>query len=182
MSGGRTRPPAPLAGHVLDTAVTPAGPQVSVQVADRLGQPSMMRGQHRPAGRRIAEAVEDRHALGRPQDHIEGGYGVAAMRAAEQLPCHGVPALEHGLEPGHRCFALQPLGGGAGAVPPAWTLTVAGQILFVVGGQLAGVILLPPHRQFRDVGHHPPLPSSPSLARANAPVVHCSPQTIAGRE
>jgi hypothetical protein len=28
----------------------------------------------------------------------------------------------------------------------------------VVGGQLAGVILLPTHRQLGDVGHHPPLP------------------------
>ena len=29
--------------------------------------------------------------------------------------------------------------------------------------------------------HHPAAPSPPSLARANAPVVHCSPQTITGR-
>jgi hypothetical protein len=29
----------------------------------------------------------------------------------------------------------------------------------VVGGQLPGVILLPPHRQLGDVGHHPPRPS-----------------------
>jgi hypothetical protein len=49
--------------------------------------------------------------------------------------------------------------GGTGAVPPAWTLTVAGQIRFVVGGQLAGVVRLTAHRQLRDVGHHPPLPS-----------------------
>jgi hypothetical protein len=34
----------PLSGHVLDTTMTAAGAQVSVQVGDRLGQPSMMRG------------------------------------------------------------------------------------------------------------------------------------------
>ena len=171
----------PLSGHVLDTAVAAAGPQVLVQVADRLGQPGVMGGQHGSAGGRVAEAVEDRDALGRPQYHVEGGHGVAAMRAAEQLAGRGVAALEHGLEPGHRCFALQPEAAGAGAVPPAWGLTVAGQVLLVVGGQLAGVVLLPAHRQLGDVGHHPAAPSPPSLARANAPLVHCSPRTITGR-
>jgi hypothetical protein len=73
-----------------------------------------------------------------------------------------------------RCFALQAEGRGAGAVPAAWGLPVARQILLVVGGQLAGVVRLPPHRQLGDVGHHPAPASSPSLARANAPLVHCS--------
>jgi hypothetical protein len=41
----------PLSGHVLDTAMAAAGPQVLVQVDDRLSQPSMMGGQYRPAGR-----------------------------------------------------------------------------------------------------------------------------------
>jgi hypothetical protein len=164
----------PLSGHVLDTAMAAAGPKVLVQVGDRLGQPGMMGGQHGPASGWVSEAVDDRHALGRPQDHIKGWDGVAAMRAAQQLPGRGVAALEHGLEPRHGCFALQPEAAGAGAVPAAWGLTVAGQILLVVGGQLAGVVLLPPHRQLGDVGYHPPLPSRPSLARANAPVVHCS--------
>jgi hypothetical protein len=96
------------------------------------------------------------------------------MGAAEQLPRGRVPALEHGLEPGHRCFALQPQGGGASAVPAAWGLAVARQVLFVVGGQLASVILLPAHRELGDVGHHLAASLPPSLARANAPVVHCS--------
>jgi hypothetical protein len=39
----------------------------------------------------------------------------------------------------------------------------------VVGGQLAGVILLPTHRQFRDVGHHPAASLPPSLAPATHP-------------
>jgi hypothetical protein len=89
----------PLAGHVLYTAMTAAGAQVSVQVGDRLGQPSMMGSQDRPAGRRVPQAVEDRDALGRPQDHIKGRDGVAAMRATEQLPRRRVPTFEHGLEP-----------------------------------------------------------------------------------
>jgi hypothetical protein len=84
-----------------------------VQVGDRLGQSSMMRLEDRPSGRRVAQAVEDRHALGRPQDHVEGRHRVAAMRAAEQLAGRGVAALEYGLEPGRRCFALQPEGAGA---------------------------------------------------------------------
>jgi hypothetical protein len=74
-----------LAGHALDTAMSAAGPQVLIQVTDRLGQPSMMRLQHRSAGGLVAEAVEDGHTLGRSQDHIEGGHGALAMRAAEQL-------------------------------------------------------------------------------------------------
>jgi hypothetical protein len=151
----------PLAGHLLDTAMATAGPQVSVQVADRLGQPGMMCRQHRPARGRVPQPVEDRHALGRPQDHVKGRDGVAAVATAQQLPSGRVAALEHALEPGHRCFALQSQRCGAGAVPPAWGLTVARQILLVVGGQLAGVILLPAHRELGDVGHHPaaPLPA-----------------------
>jgi hypothetical protein len=116
----------PPAGHVLDPAMAAAGPKVLVQVADRLGQPDVMGGQDSSSGGRIPQAVEDRDALGRPQDHIKGGHGIAALRSAQQLPCRGVAALEHGLEPGHRCFALQPECCGAGAIPAAWGLAVAG--------------------------------------------------------
>ena len=63
----------------------------------------------------------------------------------------------------------------------AWGLAVAGQTLLVVGGQLAGVILLPPHRQFRDVGHHGAAPLPAVVGASNAPVVHCSPPMISGR-
>jgi hypothetical protein len=149
----------PLSGHVLDTPVATAGAQVLVQVGDRLGQPSMMGSQHRATSRGAAEAVQDRDALGRPQDHVKGGHGVAAMRAAQQLASGGVAALEHLLEPRRRCFALQPQAAGAGAVPPAWGLPVAGQIRLVVGSQLPRVVGLPADREFGDVGHHPPLPS-----------------------
>jgi hypothetical protein len=52
-----------------------------------------MGGQDGPAGGRIAEAVQDRDTLGRPQDHIKGGDGVAAVLPAEQLAGGGVAAL-----------------------------------------------------------------------------------------
>jgi hypothetical protein len=160
---------------MLDTAMAAAGPKMSVQVGDRLPDTSVMRGQHRPAGHRITERVEDGHALGRAQHDVKGGHGVAAVGAAEELAGVGVAALEHLLEPRRRCFAVQAERCGGGAVPPAWGLAVAGQIRFVVGGQLASVVLLPPHRELGDVGHHPAAPLPPSSARANAPVVHCSP-------
>jgi hypothetical protein len=96
----------PLSGHMLDTAMATTAPQVLVQVASRLGQAGVMGGQHRPSGRRVTQAVQDRDALGRPQHHVEGGHGVAAMRPTEQLPRRRVAALEHGLELGHGCFAL----------------------------------------------------------------------------
>jgi hypothetical protein len=118
---------------------------VLVEVGDRLGQPGMMGGQHRPTSGRVTQAIEDRHALGRPQHHIERRDGIAAMRATQLLAGGGVAALEHGLERRRRCFAIQPQAVGAGAVPPAGGLAVAGQVLFVVGGQLAGVVLLSAH-------------------------------------
>jgi hypothetical protein len=166
----------PLSGHVLDTAMSATGAQVLVQVGDRLGQPSMMRREYCLSGSWITEAVEDGDALGWPQDHVEGGDGVAAVGAAQQVPGRGAAAFEHGLEPGRRCFALQPEGGRAGAVPAAWGLPVAGQILLVVGGQLAGVVLLPAHRELGDVGHHPAGSLPAFVGASNAPVVHCSPR------
>jgi hypothetical protein len=79
---------------------------VLVQVGDRLGQSGVMGGQHGSSGGRIAKAVEDRDALGRPQDHIKGGHRITAVGAAEQLGGIGVAAFEHSLELGHGCFAL----------------------------------------------------------------------------
>jgi hypothetical protein len=43
-----------LSGNVLDTTMSAAGAQVSVQVADRLGQPSMMRSEDGSAGGWVA--------------------------------------------------------------------------------------------------------------------------------
>jgi hypothetical protein len=49
----------PLSGHMVDTTVAAARPQVLIQVADRFGQPGVMGGQDRPTGGRVTEAVED---------------------------------------------------------------------------------------------------------------------------
>jgi hypothetical protein len=100
------------------------------------------------------------------------------MRAAQELAAVGMAALEHLPKARRRCFALQPKAAGAGAVPPAWGLTVARQILLVVGGQLTGVVLLPPHRQLGDVGHHPAAPLPAVVGASNAPLVHCSPRKM----
>jgi hypothetical protein len=165
----------PLSVHMLMAAMAAARPQVLIQVRGRLGDAGVMRLEHGPAGHRIPEAVQDRDALARPQDHVERRHGALAVGAAEKLAGVGVAALEHGLELGHGCFALQPLAAGAGAVPPAWTLAVARQIRLVVGGQLAGVVLLPPNRELGDVGHHPAPSLLAVVGASNAPVVHCSP-------
>jgi hypothetical protein len=111
---------------MLDTPMAAPGPQVLIQVADRLRQAGVVGGQHGPSSPWVTEAAKDRDALGRAQHHVKGGHGVAAVSAAEELAGVGVAALKHALEPGHRCFALQPEGGGAGAVPAAWGLAVAG--------------------------------------------------------
>src|SRR5215217_5566709 len=89
----RQQPPS---GHMLVSAVSAAGAQVLVQVANRLGQTSMMRSKHRPASGWVTQTVEDRDALGRPQDYIKAWHGVATVWAAQQLPGRGVAALEHG--------------------------------------------------------------------------------------
>jgi hypothetical protein len=109
LSGGPVVEPdrqQPLSGHVLDTAMAAAGPQVSVQVGGRLADTGVLGGQHRPAGRHIPKSVQDGHALGRPQDHVKGWHGVAAVRAAEEFPGVGVAALEHAAEARRGCFAL----------------------------------------------------------------------------
>jgi hypothetical protein len=170
----------PLSGHVLDAAVAAARPDVLVQVGDRLGDAGVVGGQHRPPDGGVAEAVEERDALGRAQDHVEGGHGVATVRSAEELPGGGVAALEHPPEARDRCFAFHAECRRGLAVPAAWGLAVAGQVRLVVGGQLAGVILLPPHRQLDHVGHHPAAASSPPLAPATHPWC-IAPRTISGR-
>jgi hypothetical protein len=130
----------PLALDMLVAGVAAARLQVLVQVGGRLPDAGVMGGQGGRAGGRIAQAVEDRDALGRPQDYVEGRHPVAAVGTAQQLAGLGMAALEHPPEAGRRCFALQPQGGGA--TPAAWGLAVAGQILFVVGGRLAEVVVL----------------------------------------
>src|SRR4029453_15419752 len=121
------------------------------------------------------QAIDDGGALGRPQDHVECWDGDAAMGTTEQLPRPGVAALEHGLEPGHRCFALQPGGGGAGPVPPARGPPVARQMPLVVLSELTSVILLPTHGELGDVGHHSAAPLPAFAGTSKPPPVGCSP-------
>jgi hypothetical protein len=68
------------------------GAQVLVQVADRLGQPGVVGGQHDLSGVRVNQALEDGDALGGPQDHIEGGHGVAAMGRPSSSPVGSRPS------------------------------------------------------------------------------------------
>jgi acetyl-CoA carboxylase carboxyltransferase component len=79
---------------------------VLIQVGDRLADAGVVGGQGGPTGRGIAQAVQDRDALGGAQDQVEGRHRVAAAGTAEQLPGVGVVALEHPPEAGRRCFAL----------------------------------------------------------------------------
>jgi hypothetical protein len=164
----------PFTLDVLVAAVAAPRPQVLVQVGGRLADAGVMRLQDGPAGGWVAEAVEDRDALGRPQDHVEGRHRALAVGAAEKPLGVGVAALEHALEPRRRCFALQPEGGGAGAVPPSWGLAVAGQVLLVVGGQLAEVVVLAADRELGHIRHHLPLPPRLRWRERMHPLVHCS--------
>jgi hypothetical protein len=109
----------PATRDVLDAGVAAAGADVLVQVGDRLGHPRMVRVEDSPAGRRVAQPVEDGHALGGAQDDVERRHRVPTMRPAEEFAGVGVAALEHPPEPRHRCFALQAQRRRGRAVPAA---------------------------------------------------------------
>jgi hypothetical protein len=96
----------PLPGHMLVPGVAAARPYMGVQVGNRLTDASVVSVQHRPSGRRIAQAVQNRHALGRAQHHVEPRHRPLAVGPAEELAAVGVAALEHPPEARHRCFAL----------------------------------------------------------------------------
>ena len=138
----------PLSGHMLVPAVAAARPDVGVQVCDRLGDAGVVGVQHRPPGDGVTEAVQDGDALGGSQHHVEGGHGAVAVRSAEELAGVGVAALEHAPEALDRCFAFQPEQRRAVAVPAAWGLAVGGQVLFVVAGEFAGVVVSRPTASF----------------------------------
>jgi hypothetical protein len=70
--------------------VAAAGTNLLVQVGDRLPDAGVVGLEDGSAGRRITEPVEDRDALGRAQDHVEGWHGPLAVEAAEQLAGVGV--------------------------------------------------------------------------------------------
>jgi hypothetical protein len=168
----------PSSGHVLDTTMAAAGPQVLVQVADRLADTDVMRRQDRLAGGQVTEAVEDRDALGRPQDHIKAGHSIPAIGTAQQLPSRRVAALEHGLEAGHGCFALQPKG--------CWRRrrttdlgTHRGQTDTARGRWPARGCSTPPAPPRAWRCRPPPRRFPPAFVGAsNAPLVHCSPRKM----
>jgi hypothetical protein len=107
---------------------------------------------------------------------LQGDALTAVRQFKEQDGSHlcGGPRTSAGSPPAMLSPPAQ--GCSASAVPPSRGLAVAGQVLLVVGGQLAGVVGLPPHRQLREVGHHPAAALPPWLAPA--PVVDCSPQKM----
>jgi hypothetical protein len=158
----------PLTGHARGRHGRDGPPGVrpgtrSLRRRQRGGRPARPGRWPRPPGR-----TGSRRSC-RAQDHVECRHRVAAVGAAEELAGVGVAALEHGLESRRRCFARQPEAGGAGAIPAARGLAVAGQVLLVVSGQLAKVVILPTHRQLGDVGHHPAAPLPAVVGASNAP-------------
>src|SRR6266568_1861849 len=62
---------------------------VVLQVAERLLGRLVVGVQHLGGDLGIAQAVQQRHALGRPQHHIERRHPMVAVRAAEQLSVSG---------------------------------------------------------------------------------------------
>ena len=170
----------PLPGHVLDTAVAAAGPQVLVQIADRLGQPSVMGLEHRPAGRRVPQAVEDRDALGLRSTTSKAGTARLPWGRPAARRCRGCGPRTW---PGTRPPMLRPAALGRGRQRRTTGLgTRRGQTGTARGRWPAPGCSTPPAlpRAWR-CRPPPAAPSPPSLARANAPLVHCSPRTITGR-
>jgi hypothetical protein len=162
--GGTSRSPSREVRWSNPTANTPGRPPARVRHgrggppgvrpgSPPLGQPGMVGGQHRPAGAASPKAVQDRDAPGRPQDHIKGRDGVAAMGRPSSSPV--------GWRPSN--MAWNPAGDASPSMPrvvvPApcqrpgdspwpdrycWWSVASSR----VGG-------LPTHRQLGDVGHHP---------------------------
>jgi hypothetical protein len=159
-----------VATNMLRPAVATAGAELPVQVGGRLRQPGVVGGQHRPAGRRIPEPVEDRDALGRAQHQVKAGDRVTAVLAAQQLPGLRVAALDQPPEALLGGFPLQAEAGGAVAVPAAWGLAVAGQVLLAVVGEAFQVVVLAARRQLGHVQHHPsPTSRAPRCASECTP-------------
>jgi hypothetical protein len=112
--------------------------------------------QHLGGDLRIAEPVQERDALGRPQHHIEGGDPMLAVRAAQQLPGVGWRPWKTRTNASVLAIPLLVQRSGGAAEPAAWWLAVAGQVLFAVACDLADVAVLPANRQLGDIRHHAP--------------------------
>ena len=71
------------------------------------------------------------------------------------LPGAGMSALDQAPEFLLGGFAVEAEAGGAVAVPAAWGLAVAGQVLLAVVGEPFEVVVLTAGRQLGHVQHHP---------------------------
>jgi hypothetical protein len=148
----RDQPPT---RDVVAAAMAASGADMFFQVAERLGGRLLVRGQHLGGDVGVAQAVQQRHALGRAEDHVEGGHAAVAVRAAEQLAGVGVAAVEDAHERLGGGGAVLAERGGALAEPAAGGLAVAGEVLLAVVGDLAEVVVLAADRQLGDVHDHP---------------------------
>jgi hypothetical protein len=70
---------------MLRPAVATSGAEVLVEVGDRLAEPGVVDGHGGPAGGRIAQGVQDGHALGGAEDQVERWHRPLAVGAAQQL-------------------------------------------------------------------------------------------------
>jgi hypothetical protein len=170
----------PLSGHVLDTAMATASAQVSVQVPDRLG-PRRCGGLQAPPAR-----SPDRRA--RRESTRSWSAAATHQRRARHCGHAGGPAAPRSSGRGPRTWP---------GTPPAMLRPAAPAIRRrrrTTGlGTHRGQTDTPRGRRPAHGCNTPPVPPTawrcrpplgclpPSLARANAPLVHCSPRTITGR-
>ncbi len=101
----------PVALYVLVAAVAAARADMLLQVAKRLLGRLVVCVQHLGGDLGIAQAVQQRHALGGPQHQVKRWHAALAVRPAEELAGVGVAAVEH---PHER------LGAGNAALAQAW--------------------------------------------------------------
>jgi hypothetical protein len=161
---------------MLRPAVATAGAELPIQVRDCFCQPNVVGVQHRFAGRGIPKAIQHRDALAGPQHQVKPCDGVAAMRAAKQLPRLGVAALDEPPELLLRGLTFKAEARGGLAVPAAWGLAVAGQVLLAVVGEPLQVVVLAAGRQLGHVQHHLRPPPAPRCASERTPgaLLSCS--------
>jgi hypothetical protein len=143
-------------------AMAAAGADVRLEIAERLLGRLLVGVQH-TGDLGVAQAVQQRHALGRAEHHIEGRHAPVTVGAAEQGAGVGVAAMEHVYERLGGGGAVLAKRGGALAEPAARGLAVAGEVLFAVVGDLAEIVVLAADRQLGDVHNHP---CSPFTARS----------------
>jgi len=158
---------AAVAAHLLD--LNSSDPQVREQaIADIT----------KWVNDRVQSAIEDEVDIGDIFDDFDDVIGTA-ISTLTTLPDPSAPSvlsLAFGVEQGGRLlfYCDQNRDGTGDTAGPG--LTVAGQILLVVSGQVAGVALLPTHRELGDVGHHSAASLPAFVGASDAPLAHCFPR------